>query len=158
MTHSSWVRAGAVFALSLGMSTTIRDLMTSRVISLSPDDDLMKADAIMHRGRVRHLPVVRGEELVGLITHRDLLRAQIKALGHAEGGECATLVTLPAGEYMTTNVLTTEPDAHPADVARKMLQHKVGCLPVVDNGKLVGIISEADFVKWALDMASRVAA
>ncbi len=62
------------------MSTTIRDIMTHSVSTLSPDDDLMKADAIMRGGRIRHLPVVSDGKLVGLITHRDLLRAQIAAL------------------------------------------------------------------------------
>ncbi|MCA9623157.1 MAG: CBS domain-containing protein [Myxococcales bacterium] len=133
------------------MKTTIRDLMTSAVTTLAPEDDLMKADAIMQRGRFRHLPVVRGGELVGLITHRDLLRAQIEALGNDTSEACTTLVALPAGERMRTNVLTTTPDASPAVAARQMLQNRVGCLPVVENGKLVGIVSEADFVKWALD-------
>ena len=137
------------------MSTTIRDLMTSKVTTLDPSDDLMKADAIMQAGRFRHLPVVRNGELVGLITHRDLLRAQIDALGQASSSDAQpTLASLPASERMRSNVLTTTPDASPAAVAREMLQNQLGCVPVVDGGKLVGIVSEADFVKWALTIAS----
>jgi CBS domain-containing membrane protein len=140
------------------MTTTIRDLMTSEVMTLAPEDDLMKADAIMQRGRIRHLPVVVGSKLVGLITHRDLLRAQIAALGMDTGNELTTLVALPAGERMRKNVMTTTPDAQPADAARIMLQHKVGCLPVIEGDALVGIVSESDFVKWALSLAGRAAA
>ena len=103
---------------------TVRDIMTSNVITLAPEDDLMKADAIMQRGRVRHLPVVRGHELVGLITHRDLLRAQIQALGHDSGDERTTLVALP----------------------------------IVHRGAPAGIVCEADFVRWALEIADRTSA
>ncbi len=133
------------------MSNTIRDLMTTNVTTLAPEDDLMKADTIMQKGRIRHLPVVREGRLVGLVTHRDLLRAQVAALGRApvEGG--TSLLAMPAGECMRANVLTTTPDADPRDVARQMLQNKVGCVPVVEGDLLVGIVSEADFVKWALD-------
>lgn len=138
---------------------TISELMTSRVTTLSPDEDLMKADAIMKRGRVRHLPVVQAGRFLGLVTHRDLLRAQISALGHDAGGSCTTLTALPARDFMTTNVLTTSPDAEPAEVARLMLQHQLGCVPVVDDkGELLGIVTEADFVRWALETASRAAA
>ena len=140
------------------MTTTIRDLMTSHVTTLSPEDDLMKADAIMKRGRVRHLPVTVEGRMVGLITARDLLRAQIVALGKQSGDSSTTLVAVPASEYMTHNVLSTAPDADPAEVARLMLTHKLGCLPVVEDEKLVGIVSEADFVKWALELAGRAAA
>jgi CBS domain-containing membrane protein len=59
---------------------------------------------------------------------------------------------------MTTNILTASPDDDPVAMARHMLEHKVGCLPVVEDGKLVGIVSEADFVRWALELVSRAAA
>jgi CBS domain-containing membrane protein len=140
------------------MTTTIRDLMTRHVTTLAPEDDLMKANAIMQRGRIRHLPVVVGSKLVGLITHRDLLRAQIAALGMDTGDQLTTLAAVPASERMRTNVMTTSPNSDPAAVARIMLQHKVGCLPVVEGDELVGIVSESDFVKWALDLAGRAAA
>jgi CBS domain-containing protein len=59
---------------------------------------------------------------------------------------------------MMTKVLTASPDDDPVDVARRMLEHKVGCVPVVEDGRLVGIVTEADFVKWALELVARAAA
>jgi CBS domain-containing membrane protein len=131
----------------------VRDIMTRTVTTLAPEDDLVKADAIMHKGRVRHLPVVREDKLVGLISHRDLLRAQIEALAAATSSETTKLIALPAGERMMTNVITVTPDTSVHNAARAMLENKVGCLPVVEDEKLVGIVTESDFVKWSLESA-----
>lgn len=135
------------------MTATLSDLMTTKLITLSPDEDLTKADAIMARGRVRHLPVVNDGVLVGLITHRDLLRAQIQTLATIqESGDGSSLMLLPASERMSHNVMTATPDMAIKDAARVMLEHKLGCLPIVDDGKLVGLVTESDFLRWALEV------
>ena len=136
---------------------TVSELMTSKVHTMAPDDDLMKATAIMQNAHIRHIPVVRDDKVVGLITHRDLLRAQIDALGKLNSDDSlTTLVALPASERMRRNLITIAPDAHPVDAARAMLQGKLGCLLVVDpEDKLEGIVTEADFVKWALEREGR---
>jgi CBS domain-containing membrane protein len=96
------------------------------------------------------LPVVDGEErVVGLITHRGILEAWVSH-GHPDE-ENADIVArdVPVEMVMEKNVQTIGPQTPAADAARILETHKFGCLPVVENGKLVGILTEADFVRFA---------
>ena len=138
----------------IAMTDTVRQLMTSNVTTLDINENLMTAKAIMQRGHMRHLPVVDNGKLVGLITHRDLLRAQMDALAESTKSESPTLATLPAAERMRRNVITVNANDDPTRAARTMLQNKIGCLPVVEGDVLVGILTEADFVKWSLDRSA----
>jgi CBS domain-containing membrane protein len=133
------------------MTTTVSDLMTPDVLTLAAQDDLLHADSVMRLNRIRHIPVVRGAELVGLITHRDLLRAQIDMLAKLRATTETQYMPLTAESRMTKNVRTVTPDMSAADAARLLLGNKYGCLPVVEHGRLVGIVTEADFLGWALD-------
>lgn len=130
------------------MKTTIADVMSTDVETVNADEDLVLADQLMRRNRFRHLPVVRAGKLVGLITHRDLLRAQAKLLTQIGSGEQA--VSLAVGDMMTTDVRTVAPDTSARDAAALLLDHKVGCFPVVRDGELIGIVTEADFLRWAM--------
>lgn len=119
----------------------VQDLMTRDVITLRPMDNLRQVDALLRLGRVRHLPVVEGGRLVGLVTHRDLLRAQARV--RSSPG-------IRASEVMTREVETIPPDTSVRYAIYKLLDDKVGCLPVVDAaGRLVGIFTESDAVRFA---------
>ncbi|WP_426752618.1 CBS domain-containing protein [Myxococcus sp. Y35] len=122
----------------------VGELMTRDVVTLKETQNLAKADELLRLHRIRHLPVVRQDKLVGLITHRDLLRA------------AATLATDPAAQplwaadIMTRDVQTVRPDTSLKRAVTLMLDHKYGCLPVVDEtGCLQGILTEADLVRYA---------
>lgn len=128
--------------------TTVRDLMTSPVITLREDEDVAFATGAMRFQRIRHLPVVQGDQLVGLVSHRDLLRAQAALASRLrEGGG---LTEVPAREFMTTEVRAVSPETPADEAAALLVQHKIGCLPVVEDGTLVGIVTEADFLRWAV--------
>lgn len=130
--------------------TTVADLMTVDVVTLAEEQDVLFATSAMSLRRIRHLPVVRGEELVGLVSHRDLLRAQAHFSAKAKKEEGTTIASVIARDVMTTEV-TTVPPSMPADEAAMILvDAKFGCLPVVDEGRLVGIVTEADFLRWAV--------
>jgi len=137
--------------------TRVRDVMTAEVTSLHQGDELTLADDIMRLGRIRHLPVLdeRGA-LVGIVSGRDLCQsALVKALG-VEGAEHRKMLkTLRVQEIMSTRLEVIGPDAPLAEAAQRMLKLKLGCLPVVEDGKLVGILTEADFVALALDGRSK---
>ena len=128
----------------------VRDAMTPEVTTLDRNDELTLADDIMRLGRIRHLPVIDKEtgELAGVLSGRDLYQsALLRALGYGSAGHRRVLRTLKVKEIMTTAPRTVAPDALLADAAQEMLHHKLGCLPVVQEGKLVGILTESDFVR-----------
>lgn len=128
----------------------VRDLMTAKVMAVGPGEDLATLWTLMERQRVRHMPIVDpAGDLVGLVTHRDLLRhALVERGGRAAALEEAVLERLTAGEIMRSELATIGPDADIRLAAQRMLEHKYGCLPVVVERRLVGILTEADFVRF----------
>jgi len=128
----------------------VADLMTREVATIKPNDKLSVAEDIMRLGRIRHLPVVDESDetkLVGIVSLRDLFRGSLAdALGYGARAQQKMLDMLLAKEVMTSNVLTTTPDTPLVDAAKVMLERKLGSLPVLENGRLVGILTESDFV------------
>ena len=123
---------------------TVSELMTRELLTLKETQNLAIADELLRLNRIRHLPVVREGKLVGLITHRDLLKAT--------GLKCPDPVKQPlwASDIMTREVRTVGPDTPLREAVSVMLKNKYGCLPVVgENGNLVGILTEADLVRYA---------
>ncbi len=136
----------------------VSDLMTKQVVTLNLHSDLELAEGLMAIMRIRHLPVVSGERLVGLVTHRDLLRASLSCLaGHDPESEDSLKVSVAVGEIMTARVATARADDDLRQAIGRMRNHKFGCLPVVDDeGKLVGIVTEADFLRLTEVLLERV--
>jgi len=128
----------------------VRDLMTREVATLKPNDKLSVAEDVMRLGRIRHLPVVADDDdgkLVGLLSLRDLFRGSLAdALGYGTRAQQKLLDLLLAKEVMSTNLFTTTPDTPLRDAAKIMMERKLGALPVLENGRLVGILTEGDFV------------
>jgi CBS domain-containing membrane protein len=127
----------------------VRDAMTADPTNLKRNDKLTLADDIMRLGRVRHLPVLDDDDqtLVGIVTQRDLFRdALAQALGYGRHAQRKLLDSLAVKDVMATEVVTIAPDASLVDAARLLTERKIGCLPVVENGRLVGILTEGDFV------------
>jgi CBS domain-containing membrane protein len=125
----------------------VKDIMSTDLVVLEEREDLELAENAMRFGRIRHLPVVRDDQLVGLVTHRDLLRAQVSSLAELSPDEKATLkLSIPVREIMATDVKTVQPGTLVLDAARILKENKYGCLPVVEGQILVGIITEADFI------------
>ncbi len=124
---------------------SVSDFMTKDLVTVRESDDLALAESLLKLGGIRHLPVVRERKLVGILTHRDVLRS-----GH--GGKPAAR-ELPVGDVMTRTPTSVRPATGLAQAARLMLERKYGCLPVCEeDGTLVGIVTEADFVRFAADV------
>jgi CBS domain-containing protein len=122
----------------------VGELMTRDVVSLKETQNLAQAEEMLQLHRIRHLPVLREGKLVGLITHRDLLRAV------ARHTSAPASQPLWAADIMTRDVETVRADTPLKDAVGLMLEHKYGCLPVVDaRGCLLGILTEADLVRYA---------
>jgi len=127
----------------------VRDVMTADPTSLKRNDKLTLADDIMRLGRVRHLPVLDDDDhtLVGIVTQRDLFRdALAQALGYGKHAQWKLLDTLAVKDVMATDVVTIKPDAPLVEAARLLTERKIACFLVVENGRLVGILTEGDFV------------
>jgi CBS domain-containing protein len=128
----------------------VRDLMTGEVATLQRNDKLSIADQVMQLGRIRHMPVLDEDgQLCGVVSQRDLFRGSLaKAFGYGSVAQKRVLDTIAVKEVMATEPATVTPDQPLADAAALMLERKIGCLPVVQDGKLVGILTESDFVAW----------
>ncbi|HSF43614.1 MAG TPA: CBS domain-containing protein [Thermoanaerobaculia bacterium] len=128
----------------------VRDLMTSNVVTVQHDDSVAKAYELMLENRFRHLVVLNEEgDLVGLLTHRDLLRhALIERPELPPGLQHSILKRLQVEEVMTSEVETAEPGQWLHEAAQMMFENKYGCLPVVEDSRVVGILTESDFVRF----------
>jgi acetoin utilization protein AcuB len=113
---------------------------------VAPDDSLHVADGIMSMGAVRHLPVVSGGELVGVVSQRDILRAPGLLAPLIESAS-AILKELRVEDVMSSPVVTIGAEASVQEAANRVLKHRVGCLPVLEAGRLVGIVTTSDLLR-----------
>ncbi len=129
----------------------VRDAMSGTPKTLGRNDQLSLADDVMRAERIRHLPVLDDEgSLCGILSQRDMFRGALaQALGYGTAAQQKVLTMLRVKEVMTTDVITTRPDVPLTEAATTMLERKIGCLPVVDGVRLVGILTESDFVALA---------
>jgi CBS domain-containing protein len=119
----------------------VSDAMTRDPVTVAPSDTLEHARTLMRLGRIRHLPVVADGKLVGLLSSREV---------NPRNGTHVR-------DVMVMEPLTTAPSHLLRKAARTMYQQKIGCLPVVAADlKLLGIITESDFVRFAADMATEL--
>ena len=128
---------------------TIGQVMTSDLFTLHPDDLVDLAASLMDWEHIRHVPVEDHEgRLVGIVTHRQLLRM----VGRGLGGESKPVAV---SEIMKRTPVTVTPETPTREAIEIMRQHRVGCLPVVEEGKLVGIVTETDFIAVAAELLDR---
>ncbi|MDI1481922.1 CBS domain-containing protein [Polyangium sp. y55x31] len=131
----------------------VREIMSAPVSTLELGDNILFAEELMTVERVRHLPVLDGDVLVGLLSHRDLLAATGRVLDKLPADDMAEAKRKTCVRHvMRGSVDTIGPEDDAADAADIMLTQKIGCLPVVDEGhRLLGIVTDSDFVTMARD-------
>lgn len=129
--------------------TRVRDIMSEHIVTISSDDSLSTVEDIMTLGGVRHMPVVRAGTLVGVVSERDLLRASLSNLS-AFGTEQrrAFLQVVEIKRVMSAPPIVIGPDASVEEAARVMAERKIGCLPVLEKTKLVGMLTETDVLRY----------
>ena len=131
---------------------TVNDMMTTHPHTLLRSHSLEDAKILMDEHGIRHIPIVDAEHaLIGLVTQRDLLSAQTSCLEKPTLEEISAL-EIPLNNIMHENIMSVSPHGGLKSAAVFMQKHKVGCLPVVDHGKLVGIITDSDFVTIAINL------
>ncbi len=135
------------------MAKTVRDIMSAEVTTLGRNDTLLLAKDIMNLGRIRHFPVVEDDELVGVVSQRDLYRASLgTVMQYGEKAQRAFLESVVVKEIMV-DPISIGPDVTVGDAARLMMEHKIGCLPVLEDKRLVGIVTETDMLQVVVAMA-----
>ena len=122
--------------------------MKTDLVQVSPSDSVRTAWALLREHRIRHLPVVEDDKLVGIITDRDVRLVFPSALtsGQREQDPHDALEKVMVQEIMTKQVITVAPDTSIADAARIFLERRIGGLPVVQGSRLVGIITKTDIL------------
>ena len=130
--------------------TCVSDIMKRQIVSVGAGDRLSTVEDIMTLGGVRHMPVVSGGDLIGVVSERDLLRASLSSLAGSRGDDRrAFLHAVEIRSVMSTPPIVIGPRAPIKRAARAMADHKIGCLPVVeDTGELVGILTETDVLLY----------
>jgi acetoin utilization protein AcuB len=126
----------------------VRELMTAKPITVDPETPMLEARQRMVAERIRHLVVVENARVVGIVTDRDIrLNLPSPATSLSVWEINYLLAQLTVGGVMSRAVIVVDSDRPIAEAARIMMDHKIGALPVVDEGRLVGIITESDFVR-----------
>jgi acetoin utilization protein AcuB len=135
-----------------GRAGSCKGEMQKQIITATPDMPLADVQRLVREHQIRHVPVVSGKRLVGIITDRDLREASPSPATTLTKGEIAyQLATTSVKQCMTKDVVWIGPDIDMVQAMDLLLQRKCGCLPVVDNGTLVGIITELDCLRVFLD-------
>lgn len=122
------------------MNEYVQGVMTSNVITLSPDDTLAEARKILLGKRIHHLPIVEGKKLVGLVTSWDLFKL---------GKSADEYGPMKCRDVMTTHIATLEPDQHLGAAAEVLMEHLFHAIPIVnEEHELVGIVTTYDLLKY----------
>ncbi len=137
----------------------VEDIMTRRVVAVSEEDNMFALRDRMEAYGLRHLPVVDGDKLVGLLTHRDILRfadSQYRVDRVRQSLDDRRSEQTFVAAVMTREVETVRPETTLAEAAQKLVANKFGCLPVTTaDGTLVGIVTEHDFLNTLVKMLER---
>jgi CBS domain-containing protein len=136
---------------------TVEEFMSSELCTMSETDSVNDARKVMRERHIRHIPVTDDENrLIGLVTQRDILAA---AVPEPAGGECKTSATgevdIRLADIMIKDVSVVDKTDSLRTAAIYMQSHKYGCLPVVSDGRLAGIITDSDFVAIAINLVEQ---
>lgn len=126
----------------------VKEIMAEDVVSIDRNDDLRLVDDIMAERHIRHLPVLEDGQLVGLLTQRDLFKARMSStMGYGEKAQRSFLHSVRVKEIMVYPVMTVSPEISVNEAAELMMQKGIGCLPVVQESRLTGIVTRTDLLQ-----------
>jgi CBS domain-containing protein len=127
----------------------IRDVMTRSLLVQEPDCPLSMVTRVMTGHQFRRLPIVKNDVLFGIITATDIVRyiGSGRVFEELVTGHVAEVMSIPVRDLISGNLYTTDPEQNITDTARQMLGNGVGALPVIENSRLVGLVTEFDLVQ-----------
>ncbi|MEM1258857.1 MAG: CBS domain-containing protein [Bacteroidota bacterium] len=132
----------------------ISQIMTSNVVTLTTNDDLVTAEETFKRHRIRHIPIVSGATILGILSYTDLMRISFADAIDEDEYEVDTMVynMFSIEQVMVKDVVSVPPTATVKEVAQFLAQKEFHALPVVEEGKLVGIVTTTDLIRYLLEM------
>lgn len=134
---------------------TLDMIMSTNLITITPDENLAAARSLMHERKIHHLPVVdAGGQLVGLVTLTNVLAATDSFLRDDDNRIHAAEIYVK--DIMVTDVATVDVHASLRQAALFLERHRIGCLPVMKDGELEGIITDTDFVGVAINLLEQI--
>jgi CBS domain-containing protein len=126
---------------------TVADVMTRDPVTLGPEDNLQRGAEFMRMHRIRRVPIVLGETLVGLLTEGDLKRAEPSTLSESQEDFQRVMEETQIARIMVRELVTVKEDATLLEAARTLHNTKYGALPVLREGRLVGILTDNDMLR-----------
>jgi CBS domain-containing protein len=132
-----------------GKEGVVKEIMMGSPVTLTPEDTLDLANDIICLGRIRHIPILDGKRLVGLLSDRDLMgAAATRIFGLRQKTKSALLKTVLIKDVMKKRPTTVTPNTKITDAAHLMADKKIGCVPVVSNEALVGLVTTTDILRY----------
>jgi acetoin utilization protein AcuB len=120
----------------------VKKLMTKKLVTIPPGTSILKAMEVLRKNSIRHLPVVDGEKFIGFLTEGDLRQASLLSM----------VDKISIVDVMIRNPVSISPEAGVEDAARLIFKHKIGGLPVIQDNRLVGILTIVDILKAFVEM------
>jgi CBS domain-containing membrane protein len=132
-----------------GKEGVVREIMMGSPVTLTPEDTLDLASDVISLGRIRHIPVVEEGRLVGLLSERDLMGAAASQIfGLKQRSKAALLKSVRIKDVMKKKVVTVGPQTPIRDAAHLMAEKKIGCVPVISEGTVVGLVTTTDILRY----------
>lgn len=133
--------------------TPVSTIMSKHLIALNRSDDLEYAEMLFKRHKIRHIPVVSGEVIVGILSYTDLLRISFADAVDESESEVDTLVynMFTIDQVMAKNVVTVNSQTSIKEVSKILATREFHALPVVDDGILVGMVTTTDLINYLID-------
>ncbi len=142
---AGWVNAASA---TLGVMANVREIMTADPLTLEPEMTVLKALEMMNQVWIRHLPVCKDGKVVGMLSDRDLRNFEMQDWVSAVSTEkVREYLAMPVSTMMSTEVKAVGPNATTSDAASMILSAEISALPVVDDGKIVGIVTTDDLLR-----------
>lgn len=128
-------------------------IMTKDLITINHTDDLITAENLFKEHKIRHIPVVSGQEIIGMLSYTDLLRVSYADAIDEEESDVETVVfnMFTIGQVMAKNLVKVSPDTTIKEVAEILSEKEFHAIPVVENDELVGIVTTTDLIHYLLD-------
>lgn len=133
--------------------TPVSTIMTKNIIAVNRTDDLETAEKLFKQHHIRHIPVVSGDVIIGMLSYTDLLRISFADAVNEDETEVDTVVynMFSIDQVMSKNVVSVNSETTIKDVAEILTKNEFHALPIVDNGELVGIVTTTDLINYLID-------